>query len=72
MACAGRGDRGDGVADGDIPRQPGSLGARRVRDRGVPATVYGVVRLRNLSNTPRTACSVTDSGDITVSPKPTM
>ncbi|WP_424075776.1 pyridoxamine 5'-phosphate oxidase family protein [Mycobacterium sp.] len=38
----------------------------------VAATIYCAVRWRSLSNTPRIACSVTESGDITVSPKPTM
>ena len=72
IPCAGRGDRGDGVADGDVPRQTGSLGDGGVGTGSVAVTIYCAVRFRSLSSTPRTACSVTDSGDITVSPTFTM
>src|SRR5271166_5821909 len=33
ISCAGRGDHGDGVADGDVPRQTGSLRRGRGRNR---------------------------------------
>jgi hypothetical protein len=72
ISCAGRGDHGDGVVDGHVPRQTGSFRVRRSRNRVGAGHIYCAVRFRSLSTTPRTACSVADSGVITVSPTFTM